>query len=92
MYILPQDIERSVTYLLFLEICPCSGILKSVKESPNFVFFIQIYSASNLLSYQVVIAQWLARPLASKEVHGSNPGKGKNLLISDLKGNIIIRI
>ena len=33
--------------------------------------------------YQVVIAQWLARRLATGEVPGSNPGKGENLLISD---------
>ena len=27
--------------------------------------------------YEVVIAQWLARRLASDEVRGSNPGKGE---------------
>ena len=27
---------------------------------------------------QVIIAQWLARRLATREVRGSNPGKGKN--------------
>ena len=43
-------------------------------------------------SYQVVIAQWLARRLATGEVLGSNPGKSENLLISDLKGNLIIQI
>ena len=31
---------------------------------------------------QVVIAQWLARRVATGEVPGSNPGKGENLLIS----------
>ena len=36
-----------------------------------------------LLFYQVVIAQWLARWLANGEVPGSNPSKGKHLLISD---------
>ena len=34
-------------------------------------------------TYQVVIAQWLARRLATEEVPGSNPGKGENLLISE---------
>ena len=29
---------------------------------------------------QVVIAQWLARRLATGEVPGSNPGKGDNLI------------
>ena len=33
--------------------------------------------------HQVVIAQWLARQLATGEVLGSNPGKGDNLLISE---------
>ena len=33
--------------------------------------------------HQVSIAQWLAQPLATGEVLGSNPGKGKNLLISE---------
>ena len=33
--------------------------------------------------YQVVIAQWLARWLATREVPGSNPSKRDNLLISD---------
>ena len=33
--------------------------------------------------YLAVIAQWLAWWLATKEVPGSNPGKGENLLISD---------
>ena len=32
---------------------------------------------------QVVIAQWLARRLATRVVLGSNPSKGENLLISD---------
>ena len=32
---------------------------------------------------QVVIAQWLAQRLATREVPGSNPGKGENLLISE---------
>ena len=32
---------------------------------------------------QVVIAQWLAWPLATGEVPGSNPSKGENLVISD---------
>ena len=35
------------------------------------------------LSYQVVIAQWLAWQLATGVVPSSNPGKGDNLLISD---------
>ena len=40
---------------------------------------------------QVVIAQWLAWRLATSEVPGLNPGKGENLLISDLKkGNLIV--
>ena len=30
-----------------------------------------------------VIAQWLARRLATREVLSSNPGKGDNFLISD---------
>ena len=34
-------------------------------------------------SNQVVIAQWLEWRLATRVVPGSNPGKGKNLLISD---------
>ena len=34
-------------------------------------------------SYQVIIAQWLARRLTTREVPGSNPGKGVNLLLSD---------
>ena len=39
----------------------------------------------NLFSvqYKVVIAQWLALQFATGEVPGSNPGLGKNLLISD---------
>ena len=37
---------------------------------------------------QVIIAQWLAWQLATVEVPGSNPDKGDNLLISDLKGNL----
>ena len=32
---------------------------------------------------QVVITQWLAWRLATREVPGSNPGKGENLSISD---------
>ena len=36
-----------------------------------------------LVLEQVVIAQWLARQLATGEVPGSNPSKGENLLISD---------
>ena len=32
---------------------------------------------------KVIIAQWLARRLATGEVPGSNPYKGDNLLISD---------
>ena len=36
---------------------------------------------SNDISQQVVIAQWLARQLAT--MPGSNPSKGENLLISD---------
>ena len=34
---------------------------------------------------QVIIAEWLAWQLATGEVLGSNPGKGKNLLIIWLK-------
>ena len=34
---------------------------------------------------QVVIAQWLARRLATWKVLGSNPSRGENLLISDKK-------
>ena len=34
----------------------------------------------------------LARRLATGEVPASNPGKGENLLISGLKGNLIIWI
>ena len=34
---------------------------------------------------QVVIVQWLAWQLATGEVPGSNPSKGDNSLISDLK-------
>ena len=41
---------------------------------------------------QVVIAQLLARRLATVEVLGSNPGKGENLLISDKKGNLIPKL
>ena len=37
----------------------------------------------------MVIAQWLAWPLAIKLVPGSNPGKGDNLLTSDEEGNLI---
>ena len=37
---------------------------------------------------QVIIAQWVGWQLATGEVPGSNPGKGENLLISDLKGNL----
>ena len=36
-----------------------------------------------VMEYQVIIAQWLARRLATGEFRGSNPGKGENLLISD---------
>ena len=36
---------------------------------------------------QVIIAQWLARRLATRVVPGSNPGKGDNLLIHEQKGN-----
>ena len=35
------------------------------------------------MTNQVIIAQWLARRLATGEVPGSNPSKGDNLLISD---------
>ena len=38
---------------------------------------------------RVVIAQWLALRLATREVRGSNPGKGDNLLILDKQGNLI---
>ena len=38
---------------------------------------------NQLMGNQVIIAQWLARWLATGEVLGSNPGKGKNLLISE---------
>ena len=36
-----------------------------------------------LVSYQVVIAQWLAQQHATGEVPGSNPIKGENLSISE---------
>ena len=36
-----------------------------------------------MTAWEFVIAQWLARQLATGEVLGSNPGKGENLLISD---------
>ena len=39
--------------------------------------------AQKVSSYQVIIAQRLARQLASGDVSNSNPGKGDNLLISD---------
>ena len=42
--------------------------------SPRF-FFLNKY----LFYYQVVIAQWLARLLATGEVPGSNPNKGKKI-------------
>ena len=42
-----------------------------------------------VLGYQVIIAQWLVRQLATGVVPGSNPGKGGNLLISDIKRNLI---
>ena len=48
--------------------------------------------AGTLLSIkdnQVVIAQWLARCLATGEVQGSNPGKRDNLLVSNLKRKLI---
>ena len=41
---------------------------------------------SNCWIHQVIIAQRLARLLATGEVLGSNPGKEENLLKSDLKG------
>ena len=47
------------------------------------------YFKANFLLSQVVIAQWLARWLATEEVPGSNPGKGDNLLLSGHKGNLI---
>ena len=43
----------------------------------------------SIQDYQVVIAQWLARCLATGEVQGSNPGKGVNLLVSNLKRKLI---
>ena len=42
------------------------------------------------LIYQVVIAQWLALRLVTREGPGSNPGKGENLIISDKIGKLII--
>ena len=48
-------------------------------------FFLYTNIVDFLWNYQVVVAQWLARRLATGEVPGSNPGKGKNLLISDKK-------
>ena len=33
----------------------------------------------NVAVQQFVLAQWLARRLATGEVQGSNPGKGKNI-------------
>ena len=30
--------------------------------------------------YQVVVAQWLARQLATSDFPGSNPGRGDNLI------------
>ena len=44
---------------------------------------VKYFDAITLENYQVVIAQWLARRLATGEVPGSNPGKGENLLISE---------
>ena len=41
------------------------------------------------MSYQAIIAQWLARWLATGVIPGSNPGMGDNLLIFDQKGNLI---
>ena len=43
------------------------------------------------LGDQVVIAQWSARRLATEEVPGSNLGKGKNLLISNYRRNLLIQ-
>ena len=39
-------------------------------------------------SNQVVIAQWLARQVATSEVPGSNPGKGEKLVDFWLKKEI----
>ena len=55
-------------------------------------FFLGLMKKLTNLKDQVVIAQWLAWRLAIGEVLGSNPGKGENLVISDLKGNLIIQI
>ena len=35
----------------------------------------------NFCQHQVVIAQWLASRLATREVPGSNPGKGENFSV-----------
>ena len=43
----------------------------------------KIMYLSKVSKNQVVMARWLARRFATREVPGSNPGKGDNLLISD---------
>ena len=50
--------------------------LTPFQKIDNFNFLISMLD-------QVVIAQWLAQRRATGEVPGSDPGKGKNLLISD---------
>ena len=68
----------------YYDICPIGGVKYVLKKSCNKKCIV------SSIHNQVIIAQWLARRLATGEVLGSNSDKGENLLISELKGNLII--
>ena len=76
------------------EMCPIPDINQATLQpcTSKYGFYLQPQTQPDSFSLCIVFtmilfsfcAQWLAWQLATVEVWGSNPGKGDNLLISDL--------
>ena len=79
-----MSVVGSLSYVRLSKQLLAATLFDFLLKTSSIVVFSNLFRTKIFfLRYQVVIAQWLARRLATGEVLGSNPGKSVNLLISD---------